>query len=203
MHFRHFEQSLRVVDLLEKGGKGLNLTHEVRAGIVGHSKGKSDLYEHDPEADKLPDALPLEAMAVRISDRIAYLAADIEDAVRAGLLRLEDLPQEVHDTLGVTHGSRIGTMVANVIENSIDKPYVTMTEPILGITNRLKDFMFTNVYTASSRDGESECNNRRACTAGARLCSRDDRPLRRRPLYQALLPARLALAVGVVCQHLD
>ena len=147
MHFRHFEQSLRVVDLLEKGGKGLNLTHEVRAGIVGHSKGKSDLYEHDPEAEKLPDALPLEAMAVRISDRIAYLAADIEDAVRAGLLRLEDLPQEVHDTLGVTHGSRIGTMVANVIENSIDKPYVTMTEPILGITNRLKDFMFTNVYT--------------------------------------------------------
>ena len=147
MHFRHYEQGLRVVDVLEKSGRGLNLTQEVRAGIIGHSKGKSDLYAHDPNVDAASSGMPLEAMAVRISDRIAYLAADIEDAIRAGLLHLNDIPEEVHTSLGTTHGSRIGTMVQNVIENSLDKPFVTMTEPILGITNRLKDFMFVNVYT--------------------------------------------------------
>ncbi|MFM2223210.1 MAG: Deoxyguanosinetriphosphate triphosphohydrolase [Armatimonadota bacterium] len=150
------------------------------------AKGKSDLYEHDPEAAKSPDALPLEAMAVRISDRIAYLAADIEDAVRAGLLHLEDLPQEV-----------------------------TMTEPILGITNRLKDFMFANVYTKRNVAKEELTKGSAMLkqlfrlymdhpeqlpagmgTACARLCRWDDRSLRRRPLYQALLPAWMAVAVA-------
>lgn len=147
--FRHYEQSLRVVDVLEKNGKGLNLTHEVRRGIVGHSKGKADLHD-DSEVVRDPEDPPLEAMCVRICDRIAYINADIDDAVRASLLRLQDLPSEVLDGLGRTHGDRITTMVQNVIDASAGKPYVTMSEPVLGISNRLKDFMFANVYIQKS-----------------------------------------------------
>lgn len=153
--FRHFEQSLRVVDVLEKKGKGLNLTFETRAGIVGHSKGKADLYAAPapPEQAVLPDmeledTLPLEATAVRICDRVAYVNHDIDDAVRAGLLTPSDLPHETLSVLGRTHGDRITTMVSNVIESSIDKPYVAMSEPVLGTMNRLKDFLFANVYTS-------------------------------------------------------
>jgi dGTPase len=142
--FRHYEQSLRVVDVLEKGGTGLNLTHETRAGIRGHSKGRADL----PGAPATPDgAMPLEATAVRICDRIAYVNHDIDDAVRAGLLKPEDLPRETLDLLGRSHGERITRMVLNVIETSMDRPHVAMGEPVLGATNRLKDFLFENVYT--------------------------------------------------------
>ena len=146
-HFRHYEQSLRVVDILEKDGRGLNLTHEVRRGIVGHSKGKADLFGPPVALERDPDDPPLEAMAVRICDRIAYVNHDIDDAVRAGVLRLEDLPAEVGAALGQTHGERIEVMVANVIETSLDQPWVSMSEPVLGVTNRLKDFLFTHVYT--------------------------------------------------------
>ncbi|MFM7321874.1 MAG: deoxyguanosinetriphosphate triphosphohydrolase, partial [Armatimonadota bacterium] len=146
MGFRHYEQSRRVVDLLEKGGQGLNLTHEVRAGIVGHSKGKADLFAAPSTTDRSADDLPLEAMCVRICDRIAYLNHDIDDAVRAGVLDLGDLPGEVGEILGTTHGERIGRMVSNVIENSTDQPWVAMSEPVLGVTNRLKDYLFENVY---------------------------------------------------------
>lgn len=148
--FRHFEQSLRVVDVIEKNGQGINLTHEVRRGIVGHSKGKADLHDDSSDAPRDPEDPPLEAMCVRICDRVAYINADIDDAVRAGLLRLQDLPSEVLDGLGRTHGDRISCMVQNVILASENKPYVTMSEPVLGITNRLKDFMFANVYVQKS-----------------------------------------------------
>lgn len=144
--FRHFEQSLRVVDVLEKDGQGLNLTEEVRRGIVGHSKGKADLFAAPAGAVRGEDDPPLEATVVRICDRIAYVNHDIDDAVRAGLLRLQDLPAETLDRLGRTHGDRITTLVQNVIDNSLEKPWVAMGEPILGITNRLKDFLFDNVY---------------------------------------------------------
>lgn len=140
MRFRHYEHSLRVVDILERDGIGLNLTEEVRAGVVGHSKGRADL------SDSAPDGLPLEAMAVRVCDRIAYLNHDIDDAVRAGLLRVEDLPGEVAGVLGRTHGERIAVMVQNVIDNSLEKSVVAMAEPVLGVTNRLKDYLFENVY---------------------------------------------------------
>ena len=92
------------------------------------------------------DDPPLEAMCVRICDRVAYINADIDDAFRAGLLRPQDLAGEVYEVLGRTHGERISTMVENAIECSLDKPYVTMGEPYLSVTNRLKDFMFSNVY---------------------------------------------------------
>ena len=147
-HFRHYEQSLRVVDVLEKGGKGLNLTGETRDGILGHSKGRADLP--DAAGTNATSTLPLEATVVRICDRIAYVNHDIDDAVRAGLLRHEDLPHETLHLLGRTHGDRITTMVLNVIDTSLDQPVVAMSEPILGATNRLKDFLFTNVYTTKN-----------------------------------------------------
>ncbi|MDX1932553.1 MAG: deoxyguanosinetriphosphate triphosphohydrolase [Capsulimonadales bacterium] len=144
--FRHYEQSLRVVDILEKGGRGLNLTSETRDGVLGHSKGRADLTDANATAQKM-GGLPLEASVVRICDRVAYVNHDIDDAVRAGLLRHEDLPHETLNVLGRTHGDRITTMVLNVIETSMDQPVVSMSEPILGATNRLKDFLFANVYT--------------------------------------------------------
>ena len=146
LHFLHYEQSLRVVDVLEKNGQGLNLTHEVRMGIVKHSKGRADLFDNTAPAPPDPDDPPLEAMCVRICDRVAYINADIDDAFRAGLLRPQDISSEVYEVLGRTHGERISTMVENVIACSQEKPYVTMGEPYLSVTNRLKDFMFSNVY---------------------------------------------------------
>lgn len=141
--FRHYEQSLRVVDVLEKRGDGLNLTHETRIGIAGHSKGRADLHE----THTLNEGVPLEATVVRICDRIAYVNHDIDDAVRAGMLTAESLPLETLELLGRTHGERITRMVTNVIEASLDQPFVSMSEPVLGATNRLKDFLFENVYT--------------------------------------------------------
>ncbi|GAB4453833.1 MAG: deoxyguanosinetriphosphate triphosphohydrolase [Armatimonadaceae bacterium] len=150
--FRHYEQSLRVVDVLEKKGKGLNLTFETRAGILGHSKGKADLYgapQTQPALDmRTNEDPPLEATVVRICDRVAYVNHDIDDAVRAGLLTPSDLPHETLNVLGRTHGDRITTMVQNVIDSSLDQPFVAMSEPVLGATNRLKDFLFANVYTS-------------------------------------------------------
>jgi dGTPase len=148
--FRHYEQSLRVVDVLEKRGVGLNLTMETRAGILGHSKGKSDLHAApQPALDmRTDDDPPLEATVMRICDRIAYVNHDIDDAVRAGLLTPSDLPSETLDVLGRTHGDRITTMVQNVIDTSINQPFVAMSEPVLGATNRLKDFLFARVYTS-------------------------------------------------------
>jgi dGTPase len=145
MMFRHYEQSLRVVDVLEKGGQGLNLTFETRDGVLGHSKGKADLQDAEATAVKMT-GLPIEASVVRICDRVAYVNHDIDDAVRAGLLLHEQLPHETLSVLGRTHGERITKMVHNVIEASMDQPIVAMSEPILGATNRLKDFLFENVY---------------------------------------------------------
>src|SRR5579883_1319562 len=140
--FRHYEQSLRIVDTLEKDGNGLNLTWEVRDGILGHSKGIKDLGI--VEGIALPETL--EGMVVRISDRIAYINHDIDDAIRAGVLKPADLPQEAIAILGKTHAKRIGTMVMNVILSSEKQPEVRMTGGILAATNRLKDFMYEKVY---------------------------------------------------------
>ncbi|MBC8143098.1 MAG: deoxyguanosinetriphosphate triphosphohydrolase [Armatimonadetes bacterium] len=156
--FRHYEQSLRVVDVLEKRGEGLNLTAETRTGILGHSKGRSDLLAVAPPTPQSPppadgekgSKVPLEATVVRICDRIAYVNHDIDDAVRAGMLTPESLPRETLELLGRTHGERITRMVTNVIEASENEPFVSMSEPVLGATNRLKDFLFENVYTKRS-----------------------------------------------------
>jgi len=145
--FKHYDQSLRIVDTLEKQGQGLNLTWEVRDGILGHSKGSKDLGI--VEGTHLPTSL--EGMCVRIADRIAYINHDIDDSVRAGVLELADLPQETLDTLGHSHSQRIGTMVMNVLQSSVNRDKVCMTGAVLEATNRLKDYMYAHVYTMDTR----------------------------------------------------
>lgn len=104
--FRHYEQSLRVVDRLEKGGRGLNLTYEVRNGILCHTKGE--------QADTL------EGRIVRMADRIAYINHDIDDSIRAGAISAEDIPREYIEVFGNTTSARINSMVTNVVENSLN-----------------------------------------------------------------------------------
>ena len=139
--FRHYEQSLRVVDCIEKDGRGLNLTHEVREGIIGHSKGRADLTAR--EAEK---TVHLEAAVVRLADRIAYLNHDLDDGIRAGLLSPDDLPRDLIEFLGRTHSERIARMVMDVVEQSDGKPVVQMSEPMLEAMNAMKEFMFENLY---------------------------------------------------------
>ncbi len=131
--FRHYEQSLRVVDVLENDGLGLNLTAEVRDGILNHS-GKMK-------------AATLEGQLVKFADRIAYINHDIDDAFRAGLLRPEDIPKDLSDLLGETHSKRITTMVSAVIAGGTDGD-ICMVEPYGSAMMALRAFMFDRVYTS-------------------------------------------------------
>lgn len=151
--FRHYEQSLRVVELLEWGTgelfedaprrhpPGLNLTWEVRDGIARHSKGRKDLSDTSSVR-----AATLEGLAVRIADRVAYINHDIDDALRAGVLRPADLPREQMDALGQTHSERIATMVIDIVQTSEGRPVVEMSPPVQEATDRLKEFLFEHVY---------------------------------------------------------
>jgi dGTPase len=132
--FRHYEQSLRVVDVIE----GLNLTQETRAGISGHSKGRKDLSAFDGQPTST-----LEAAVVRVSDRIAYLNHDLDDAVRSGIAK--EVPKQF-DSLGTSHSKRIGGMVQDVILNSQDKPAIVISPGLLSKMNGLKEWLFENVY---------------------------------------------------------
>ena len=158
--FRHYEQSLRVVDLLENGTgemfpqdrsappphqPGLNLTWEVRDGISRHSKGRKDLTDTSVER-----AVTLEGQSVRIADRVAYINHDIDDALRAGVLRPEDLPRSQMETLGPSHSERISRMVIDIVETSEGRPVVEMSEPIARATDELKEFLFERVYWNAS-----------------------------------------------------
>ncbi len=138
--FRHNEQSLRVVEKLESEGKGLNLTHEVRNGILCHS-GKTP-----PET--------LEGLCVSRADRIAYINHDIDDALRAGILQESDLPRDCLQVLGQTHGQRIHTMILDIVENSLGKDYVLMSQNVLEATNLLRSFLFEKVYRQGWREAE-------------------------------------------------
>ncbi len=143
--FEHNRQSLRVVEKLENGGKGLNLTFEVRDGIVNHKMSGNPCT--------------LEGVVVSISDRIAYVNHDIDDAMRAGILRQEDLPREIVERLGDSHGKRINTLITDIISTSIDRPYVRFSEDTLSRFNLLRDFMFENVYLdsrAKSEEGRAQ-----------------------------------------------
>jgi len=149
--FRHYEQSLRVVDVLEKDGKGLNLTCEVREGIAGHSKGRRDLTANETEKTN-----SLEAAAVRIADRIAYLNHDLDDAFRAGLLAPNDLPQHLIEFLGDTHSGRIARMVMDVVEQSDGQPEIQLSAAMLDVMNEMKEFMFEQIYYHPRVRGERE-----------------------------------------------
>lgn len=132
--FRHYEQSLRMVDQIEK----LNLTEETRAGIGGHSKGRKDLTAFDGEPTST-----LEAAVVRVSDRIAYLNHDLDDAVRSGFIA--QVPKQF-EPLGATHSKRVGAMVEDAIANSAEQPAVRLSEGMLDSMNHLKEWLYDNVY---------------------------------------------------------
>ncbi len=139
--FRHYEQSLRVVEKLENR-TGLNLTAEVRDGIAHHS-GSTAPYT-------------LEGVCVARADRIAYINHDIDDALRAGILKPEDLPRAPLITLGETHGERIATMIHDIVHESMDKPEIRMSPAIQAATDELRAFMFERVYRDSWRALEEE-----------------------------------------------
>ncbi|RJP25098.1 MAG: deoxyguanosinetriphosphate triphosphohydrolase [Candidatus Abyssobacteria bacterium SURF_5] len=138
--FSHNEQSLRIVEKLENG-KGLNLTFEVRDGILNHSKGPIDIFE----GANGEGPTTLEGQVVRISDGIAYINHDIDDAIRSGLIGNHDLPPECVRVLGNTSSSRIDRMVADVILNS-QEACIQMSPDILRATNRLRAYLFQNLY---------------------------------------------------------
>ena len=132
--FKHNEQSLRVVDLLEprKNMKGMNLTFEVRDGILNHTGGRKPMT--------------LEGQIVHFSDRIAYINHDIDDALRGGIIKERDLPADCVAVLGSTHGSRINTLVWDLVVNSDGKDKIIMSEEKASYMNKLRSFMFENVY---------------------------------------------------------
>ncbi|TXJ17357.1 deoxyguanosinetriphosphate triphosphohydrolase [Brachyspira aalborgi] len=138
--FHHSTHSLRVVEHLEKG-KGLNLTFEVRDGIVKHTKGKSGKLI----ADSLGPATN-EGMLVRISDTIAYSNHDVDDAIRYGLLKFEDIPKSITKILGHSYGDRVDAMVMGVIKSSMEKMEIDIDEKVLKAINDLRAFMFKKVY---------------------------------------------------------
>ncbi|HID06540.1 MAG TPA: deoxyguanosinetriphosphate triphosphohydrolase [Armatimonadetes bacterium] len=142
--FCHWEQSLRVVDILEKDGEGLNLTWEVRDGIVHHSKGMADLEADDESCADEPATL--EGKVIRIADRIAYVNHDLDDALRAGILTIEDIPTSIRRTLGEHHAQRITTLVSDIVSNGVSDGEVCMSPHILRAFNDLKDFLYERVY---------------------------------------------------------
>ena len=143
--FNHFEQSLRIVDRIENDGRGLNLTWEVRDGIAKHSKGKSGAPVGMPPALR---AGTVEGQIMRVADLIAYVNHDIDDATRAGLLRREDLPPDLVERLGATSSARIGTLVTDVVTETlaVDLAEIRMSAPVLEAVLRLRTFLFDAVY---------------------------------------------------------
>jgi dGTPase len=142
--FTHYEQSLRVVEKLEYEGKGLNLTAEVRDGIHKHSKGRGEILDDSPE--DMPATL--EGRIVRVSDVIAYVNHDIDDACRAGVIREEDIPLRLVDFLGKWPAARIDRMVEDVVKASLDAGLerIAMTEDMMAAVIELRDFLYQTVY---------------------------------------------------------
>ncbi len=150
--FRHYEQSLRVVDLLEKEGQGLNLTWEVRDGILNHSKGQSDIL-----GEGWGEVHTLEGQICKIADIVAYVNHDVEDAIRAGIISQKDLPEPVVAALGHVHSQRINTLVCDIIDCSwpvagkgnLVNPTIGMSPEVVRAANMFRQFLFDRVYHPS------------------------------------------------------
>lgn len=145
MGFAHYKQSIRVVEFLEKDGQGLNLTWEVRDGILNHRT------SGNPST--------LEGKAVRLSDKIAYINHDIDDGIRAGILKESDIPSEYTDVLGNSIKERLNTMISDIIMNSIGKNDLVMSEPVRKAMTELRKFMFESLYlnpTAKSEEAKAD-----------------------------------------------
>src|SRR5688500_17479256 len=153
--FDHYRQSVRVVEKLENDGRGLNLTVEVRDGILKHSKGeKGELLRKRPKSR----ALTLEGDIVRISDIIAYVNHDIDDGIRAGIITESDIPKDIRETLGHKGSERIDRMVRDVINATlaIDYQAINMTAEVLEALEALRKYMFENMYLTPTVRGEFE-----------------------------------------------
>ena len=138
--FVHSEQSVRIVEKLEKDGQGLNLTWEVRDGIRNHqTEGKP----HTPEGQ-----------IIRLSDKIAYVNSDIDDAIRAKLMTEEDIPKEISKVLGTNVKARLNKMIHDVITHSFDSPEIGMSDEVYGAMIDLRHFLFENVYKNPEAKGE-------------------------------------------------
>ncbi len=156
--FRHNEQSLRVVDLLENDGQGLNLTWEVRDGILNHSKSRTNTLEDWGVVNTL------EGEVCRMADIVAYVNHDIGDAIRAGIITEDDLPPSATAVLGHSHRQRVNAMVCDIIERSwavrsagkIATPAITMSPPVLEATGTLRQFLFERVYNLQSAQKEAD-----------------------------------------------
>ena len=145
MGFAHYKQSIRVVEFLEKDGQGLNHTWEVRDGILNHRT------SGNPST--------LEGKAVRLSDKIAYINHDIDDGIRAGILKESDIPSEYTDVLGNSTKERLNTMISDIIMNSIGKNDLVMSEPVRKAMTELRKFMFESLYlnpTAKSEEAKAD-----------------------------------------------
>ncbi len=140
--FAHNEQSVRIVERLEKGGKGLNLTWEVRDGILNHQmSGKPST---------------LEGMIVRYSDKIAYINHDVDDAIRAGVIREDEIPRTYTDILGHSTRERLNTMIHDIVNNSQEQPAIRMSEDVEFAFRGMRKYMFENVYTNPKAKGEEK-----------------------------------------------
>ncbi len=139
-HFRHFEQSIRVVDIIEKHGEGLNLSKEVKDGILNH------------QMDTVPATL--EGRVVRLSDKMAYINHDIDDAVRGNIIKVEDVPKRFRDVLGNTLTSRLNTEIHDIIKTSIDTDDVRMSDGMKELLGELREWMFATVYTNPTAKGQ-------------------------------------------------
>lgn len=143
--FEHAKQSVRTVDVLEKGGQGLNLTEEVRDGILNH------------QTKGMP--FTLEGKIVRFSDKIAYIHHDMDDAIRGGILRDEDVPKSIGDVIGYSTGERLDHFIHDIVMTSMDKDDIMMSEPVANAMKELRLFMFERVYqnpVAKSEEGKAE-----------------------------------------------
>ncbi len=214
--FNHYEQSLRIVDVLENDRQGLNLTWEVRDGIARHSKGKSGLPVGAPPEHR---ASTIEGQVARVADIIAYVNHDIDDAVRAGLLTIESIAAGAWPSrLGARSSERIGRMVSDVVHETLagGLTEIRMSDGVLEATLELRSFLFDVGLRERGRDGRvrqggghsrrpvgegaaaagrvpgpADHRGRRAGCGRPGLRGRDDRPLRGQPLRAALHPQAL------------
>lgn len=140
--FTHYEQSVRIVEKLEKDGRGLNLTKEVRDGILNH------------RTSGHPSTL--EGKVVRLSDKIAYINHDIDDAIRANILSEEHIPQEYRNILGENTKTRLDTLIHDIVRNSLDKDDIIMSDRVGTAMQELRAFMFKSVYTNQQAKGQEK-----------------------------------------------
>ncbi len=146
--FHHVRQSLRVVDKLEKEGAGLNLTHEVRDGILKHSKGRGGLLTPDEKSR----AMTLEGQVVRLADIIAYVSHDLDDAIRGGVIHEDEVPKEISRVIGLRHSQRIDRMVRDLIEASLaaGDGQVCISDEMDDVIRTLRSWLYENVYRAEN-----------------------------------------------------